>query len=202
MPPPAPTAAIFSSCLASAIRTSVVSIKETMDAAFWRASRVTFAGSITPALTRSPNSPVSALKPKFSSFDSRTELLDAPFDFGGLSAAGDDGGVVLVDRHFLGAAEFFDFHVLKFQAEILCDGLSTGENGDVFEHGLATIAEAGGFHGRHLYRSAQLVHHQGGEGFALELLGNDQQWLADFGRLLEQGQQVLHRTDFLFVDQN
>src|SRR5437016_5181215 len=43
-----------------------------MDAAFWSARRVTLAGSITPALTRSPNSPVSALKPKFSSLDSRT----------------------------------------------------------------------------------------------------------------------------------
>src|SRR5258708_8589994 len=59
IPPPAP--AIFSSPLASAIKTSVVSISETIDAAFWSARRVTLAGSITPALTRSPNSPVSAL---------------------------------------------------------------------------------------------------------------------------------------------
>jgi hypothetical protein len=77
MPPPA--AATFSSPFRSAIRTSVVSINETMDAAFWSARRVTFAGSITPALTMSPNSPVSALKPKFSSFDSRTcPITSAP----------------------------------------------------------------------------------------------------------------------------
>ena len=43
----------------------MVSISETMDAAFWSARRVTLAGSITPALTKPPNSPVSALKPKF-----------------------------------------------------------------------------------------------------------------------------------------
>ena len=69
-PPPAPAAALSSS-LMSATNASVVSIKPAIDAAFCSARRVTLAGSITPALTRSPYSPVSALKPKFSSLDSR-----------------------------------------------------------------------------------------------------------------------------------
>src|ERR1700719_2517235 len=135
-------------------------------------------------------------------FDLRAELLDAPVNFGGLSAAGDDGGVVLVNGDLFGGAKLLDFHVFKFQAEILGDGLPAAEDGDVFEHGLAAIAEAGGFDGRDLNGSAQLIHHQGGEGLAFKILGNDQQRLADFGCLLEQGQQVLHGTDFLFVDQN
>src|SRR6266478_4393192 len=69
MPPPAPAAVNCSSSFKSAIRTSVVSISDTMEAAFCKAKRVTLAGSITPALIMSSNSPVSALKPKFSSFD-------------------------------------------------------------------------------------------------------------------------------------
>jgi hypothetical protein len=34
-----------------------------IDAAFWSAERVTMAGSMTPAATRSPYSPVAALRP-------------------------------------------------------------------------------------------------------------------------------------------
>src|SRR5437016_7226852 len=69
--PGAPAAAFFSSSLSSATSASVVSIRPAMDAAFCSARRVTLAGSMTPIFTISPYSPVSALKPKFSSFDSR-----------------------------------------------------------------------------------------------------------------------------------
>ena len=73
MPPwPAPVAANFSSPLMSATNASVVSINAAIDAAFCNARWVTLAGSITPALSISPYLPVSALKPQFSSFESRT----------------------------------------------------------------------------------------------------------------------------------
>ncbi|CAM5710558.1 hypothetical protein SANTM175S_10454 [Streptomyces antimycoticus] len=49
--------------LFSTTRVSVVRRREAMEAAFSRAERVTFTGSMTPALTRSPYSPVAALKP-------------------------------------------------------------------------------------------------------------------------------------------
>jgi hypothetical protein len=45
-----------------------------IDAAFWRAERVTIAGSITPPFTRSTISPVSALRPSFAPFEFRTSL--------------------------------------------------------------------------------------------------------------------------------
>src|SRR3989442_5974081 len=317
MPPPRPAATIFSSPLASAIRTSVVSISETMDAAFWSARRVTLAGSITPALTRSPNSPVSALKPKCSSFDSRTrpttnapscpafwaiwrmgssrarftmftpmassswslsfsragkqrrravpppetmpsstcrtgsvhgvldaslfllqlcfgcrphldyrdaanqlgktflelflvvirgglfdlhtELLDSAFDLAGLASARDDRRVVLVDGHFLGVAQVLNLYVLKLYAQILCDGLPTGENGNVLKHGLAAVAQAPGFHRRALQRAAQPIYHQRWPGLALHLFSNDQQRLSRLGRLFKQKQQNLHPADFLLL---
>src|SRR6266851_3867323 len=312
MPPPVPAATIFSSPLASAIRTSVVSISETMDAAFWRARRVTFAGSITPALTRSPNSPVSALKPKFSSFDSRTrpttiapscpafwaiwrmgsssarftmftpmassswslsfsragkqrrravpppetmpsstaarvacmasstraffsfssvsvdapnqlgktflelflvvirgglfdlhtELLDSAFDLAGLASARDDRRVVLVDGHLLGAAQVLNLQVLELRAEILGDGFAAGEDRDVLEHGLATIAKARGFHCSALQRAAEFVDDERCQGFAVDVLSDDQERLAHLGGLFEQWQQILHRADLLFVDQD
>jgi hypothetical protein len=60
MPPMPPSA--FSSWT-SAIIVSVVSIRPAIEAAFCRAVRVTFAGSMTPAATRSSYFSVAALKP-------------------------------------------------------------------------------------------------------------------------------------------
>ena len=51
-------------------------------------------------------------------FDLGAELLDAAFDLAGLAGALDDRGVVLVDDHFLGAAEVFELHVFELDAEI------------------------------------------------------------------------------------
>ena len=103
---------------------------------------------------------------------------------------------------FLARAEVLELHVLELDAEVFGDGLAAGQDGDVFEHGLAAIAEARGLHGGALQGAAQLVHHQGREGFAFDVFGDDQQGLAELGDLLEQGEQILHRADLLFVDQD
>src|SRR5204863_8747482 len=58
--PPGIAPGLLSSC-SSEIRASVVSIKPAIDAAFCSAHRVTFAGSITPAATRSSKVSVAAL---------------------------------------------------------------------------------------------------------------------------------------------
>ena len=53
-----------------------------------------------------------------------------------------------------------------------------------------------------LQRAAQLVDDQGGQRFAFDVLSDDEQRLAALGDLLEQREQILHRADFLFVDQD
>ena len=60
----------------------------------------------------------------------------------------------------------------------------------------------GAFTATHCKRAAQLVHHQSGQRFAFHVLRDDHQRLAHLGDLLEQGKQVLHRADLLFVDQD
>ena len=56
--------------------------------------------------------------------------------------------------------------------------VTTGEDGHVFEHRLATIAEARGFHGTHIERATQAVDNQGRQGFAFDVFSDDQQRLA------------------------
>jgi len=50
--------------------------------------------------------------------------------------------------------------------------------------------------------STQLVNDEGGERFAFDVFSNDEERLAALGDLLEQREQVLHRADFLFVDED
>ena len=90
----------------------------------------------------------------------------------------------------------------SLRPEILGDGLAAGERGDVLEHGLAAIAEAGRLDGRGLQRAAQLVDDERRQRFALDVLRDDEQRLAEARHLLEHRQQVLHRADLLLVDQD
>ncbi len=120
----------------------------------------------------------------------------------GCPGAFDDGRVVLVDRDALGPAQVLQPDAFQLDAGLFHDRLAAGQDGDVFEHGLAAIAEARRLHRAGVQRAAQLVDHQRGQRFAFDVLGDDQQRLAGARDLLEQRQQVLHVADLLLVDQD
>jgi hypothetical protein len=102
--------------------------------------------------------------------------------------AADDGGVVFGDDDFLGAAQVRDGGAFQLAAGLFGDHGAAGQDGDVLQHGLAAVAKAGGLDGEHVQHAAQLVQHQGGQGFAVDVLGDDDQLaLADLDQLLEQG---------------
>src|SRR6185369_16511212 len=134
--------------------------------------------------------------------DLTADFLHAAFDVSTLALAFDDGGVVLVDGELLGLSEVSQLNVLKLDAEVFGDGLATGEDGDVLQHGLAAIAEARRLHGANLQGAAELVDDQGGQSLALDVFRDDEERTAALGDLLEQREQVLHRADLLFVDQD
>ena len=90
----------------------------------------------------------------------------------------------------------------SLRPDLLGDDLAAGEDGDVLEHGLAALAEAGGLDGDRLERAADLVDHEGGEGLALDVLGDDHQRLAGLHDLLEHGQQVAHGGDLRADEQH
>ena len=135
-------------------------------------------------------------------FDLVTDFLHTTFDDVSFALAFNDGGVVLVNGDALRTAEVFELHVLELDAEIFRDGLAASQLRDVFEHGLAAIAEARGLHGRDIQRATQLVHDQGRECFAVYIFSNDDEGLRVAGNLLEQRKQILHGRDLLLVDQD
>jgi chaperonin GroEL len=89
-------------------------------------------------------------------------------------------------------AEILERHVLEFDAEFLGDHLAAGQDRDVFEHGLATVTEAGSLDRHAAQRAADLVDHQRRERFTLDLFGDQQEGLAGFGDRFEHRQQILH----------
>src|SRR5215207_5960601 len=95
------------------------------------------------------------------SYSERLDLSNPAFDVGLLAGAFDDRGVFLFDAHPLGAAEHVEGHILELDAEVVRDRLTPGEHGDVLEHGLAAVTEAGRLHGCDLQTTAKLVDDEG-----------------------------------------
>src|SRR5439155_3001940 len=102
--------------------------------------------------------------------DLTTDLIDPALDLGGFTEPFDDGGVFFVHHNALGAAEVVEFKALQFDAEVFADELGASQNGDVFAHGFAAVAEAGSFHRADVERAAEFVDHQRGQCFALDFL--------------------------------
>ena len=87
-------------------------------------------------------------------FDLRAQCLHTAFDVGVFAVAFDEGRVVLVNRHLLGAAQIFELDVLQLDAEVFRDDLAARQDGDVFEHRFTTITEARSFDGSDVERAA------------------------------------------------
>jgi hypothetical protein len=96
-------------------------------------------------------------------------------DFGALTVAFDEGGILFVHDDALDAAKVFEVEALEFDAEVLTDELAAGEDGDVFAHGLTAIAEARSFDSAHLQGAAELVDDECSERFTFHVLSNDEE---------------------------
>ena len=134
--------------------------------------------------------------------DLRLDLADTGLDVRLGACAVDDRGVLLLDAHALGTAEHVEGHVLELDPEVLRDRLAGGQDRDVLEHGLATVAEARRLHRSNLQAAAQLVDHERRERLALDVLGDDEKRLARLNHGLEDRQQRLQRGELLLVDED
>ena len=103
---------------------------------------------------------------------------------------------------FLARAEHVEGDVFELDAEIFGDDIATGQDGDVFQHGLAAIAEARRLDGRNLEAATQLVDDQRRQRLAFDVLGNDQQRLAGLHHAFQQRQHGLQTRKLLLVDQD
>ena len=123
--------------------------------------------------------------------DLAADHLDPALD--GLLVAGafGDGRVLGVDLDLLGPAQVAELDVLELDAQVLEDGLAAGQGGDVFEHGLAAVAVARRLDRADLEDALELVEHQGRQGVAFDVLGDDEQRLFLLGDGFQQRDQAL-----------
>ena len=117
--------------------------------------------------------------------DLLANALDARFDVLLLTRAIDDGGIFFFDQHLLGLAQIIECRFFQRQADFIRDHRAAGQNRDVLQHCLATIAEARRLDGGNLDDAAHRVDHQRGEGLAFNVLRDDQELPAAFGNRLE-----------------
>ena len=109
--------------------------------------------------------------------DLSLDLANTRLDVGLLAGTVDDRGVLFLDHYFFGAAEHVHGNLVQFDAEILADRLSAGEDRDVFQHRLAPVAEARSLHRRDFQSAAKLVDDKRCQGLALNVLGDDDERL-------------------------
>ena len=139
----------------------------------------------------------------------RVRLLDLGLDLGDPTLDGrpvlgrlDDRRLVLGHDDLASATQQVEVSGVELEADLLGDDLATGEDGDVAEHGLATVTEAGGLDGNRLEGATDLVDDQGRQCFAVDVLGDDEQRLARLHDLLQDREQVLDRRDLGVDDQD
>ncbi len=75
--------------------------------------------------------------------DLDTDLADTRLDGIVVTGAINDGGVVLVHGDTLGSTQVLQGGGLQVQAHFLGDHGATGQDSDILQHGLATVAETG-----------------------------------------------------------
>ena len=95
-----------------------------------------------------------------------------------VACAADDDGVLLVDLDLTCAAELCELGVLELKTEFVADDLAAGEDSDIAEHFLASVAESRSLDRDAGEGAAELVENEGGESFAFDVLSDDEELLA------------------------
>ena len=85
--------------------------------------------------------------------------------------AGHDRGAVFRDGDAAGTAQVVQADLVEGHGTVFADHGATGEDGDISQCGLASLAEGGCANGCNLKNAAVLVHHKSGQGFAFHFLG-------------------------------
>src|SRR6185437_11349703 len=91
--------------------------------------------------------------------------------------------------------------VFELDAEVFADYLTTSNNGDVFQHGLASVTKAWCLYCRHFQAATQFVNDECCQRLSLDLLRNDEQRPSSLDDGFQQGQERLQRRKFLLVNE-
>ena len=118
------------------------------------------------------------------------------------ACAADYGSAVLGGLDAAGLPQVCDRGLVQPPSPLFRNDLRPGEYGDVFQHGLAAVAKAGGLDGQAVDGAPQLVDHQYRERLALHILGDDHQVAGHLQRALQHRHQFGGRRNLLVCHQD
>ncbi len=119
-----------------------------------------------------------------------------------LAGAIHNQGILFINPHGAGLAQHIKRGFLQLKAQLFADNLAAGECCNVKQHFLAPVTKAGGFDGNAGKGAAKLVDNQGGQGFAFNIFGDNEQLLALLNNLLKNGQNLLNVGNLFVSDQD
>ncbi len=90
-------------------------------------------------------------------FDQRPNLANTSLNILVRTGTLHDSRVVFVGRDGAGAAKVTQCSIFQLETSLLCNDLTTRQNGYIFEHGLAAIAKTRSLHCQDIKGAAQLV---------------------------------------------
>src|SRR5664280_1281109 len=134
--------------------------------------------------------------------DLGADLVDPARNLVSFATTLDDGRVVLGDHDLARTPKLVELGGVELESDLLGDDLATGEDGDVAEHGLATVTEARRLDGDDAQGATDVVQHQRRESLALDVLSHDQDGFASLAHLVQQRDEVLDAADLGVDDQD
>ena len=114
----------------------------------------------------------------------------------------DDGGGVLGDHDLTAVTQILHLGVRQLHVQLAGNDGAAGQDGDILQHFLAAVAEAGSLHADHAEAALQTVQQQSSQSVAFHVLGNDHQLAAGLDDGLQNGQDLLNGGDLLIGDQD
>ena len=113
-----------------------------------------------------------------------------------------DNGALLLYLNRLCMTKHIHGRILQLDADLLGNNLSAGQNRDISEHLFSSVAIARSLYTYYREGSTQLVHDQGSQCLALDVLSDDEKLSACLYDLLQQRKDLLNVADLLICDQD
>ena len=103
------------------------------------------------------------------------QLCHPSLDLCCVAGAVNNRGVVLGHHNATSSAQDVQSNLIKLETDLGRDNLATCQDADVLQHCLTAITEGGSLDGDGSEGAADLVHHQGGERLAVDVLSHNEQ---------------------------
>ncbi|CAB5132789.1 unannotated protein [freshwater metagenome] len=132
---------------------------------------------------------------RISVFDFSLDLIDATLNVAIIATTFDQRGLVFGDDHLFGFTQKIKGCGFQLQANFFADDLTTGEDGNVLQHGLAALTKTRSLDSNRLEGATDLVNHQCGKSFSVNIFSDDHQRTTGLHDLFQDWQHVTDGRD-------